>query len=636
LFGRPESSSALIAGTEGESAMSPHFARRCLGTTIRTALCGALLVPLAALAADPPPKQAPAPMTMPMPAHADAANQDDQQHADHAHHHGARGREDAGHDGEHDDANAVLGHLTFPTSTHSPQAQAAFERGMLWLHLFEDEHAVAEFQKAEQFDPGFALAYWGETMTHTRGLWAIDDADGGRAVLAKLGPTPQARAAKAPTAREKAFLDTGEQLFGPGSVHERDTRFLDAAAALAKTYPHDDEAQLLHALALLTIPRGERDLPKYLQAAEISKRVLAHNPQHPGAAHYWIHGMDDPAHAQGALEAARALAKIAPGAGHAQHMTSHIFMALGMWDDVIAANSEAMRVVEAQRAEMGMPTGACGHYGEWLQYAYYQAGRHREAQQQLAACMRESGDTVAWALTKDGRSETSDNLNMGVRDLRLSQVTMRATSVVESPADRRYDGGLNLDIGNLERVAGWDAFARGYAALQAKDLAAARSELATLQAIARQPAGALDGELPDEAAYLGILAAMLDGGIAVQDGRGEAGLAQVRSAAAKYDALPFAFGPPVVVKPPHELAGDMLLAMARPKDALAEYDAALKLAPNRALSLLGRMQALQAMGDIAGATRARTTLAAMWHGADADLPLLATLHADVAAPAAGQ
>lgn len=541
--------------------------------------------------------------------------------AAHASAHHAHGRE--GPEGQHDDQNAELGHLVFPTSTRSPQAQAAFERGMLWLHLFEDEHAVVEFHKAQQLDPGFALAYWGEAMTHTRGLWDIDDPDGGRAVLARLGPTPQARAAKAPTAREKAFLDTGEQLFGPGTVHERDARFLAAATTLAKAYPKDDEAQLLHALALLTVPRGKRDLPKYLEAADISRRVLGHNPRHPGAAHYWIHGMDDPAHAQGALPAARALAKIAPGAGHAQHMTSHIFMALGLWDDVITANQEAMRVVHAQNTD-GSPQSGCGHYNEWLQYAYYQTGRHRDAQRQLADCAREGGEMVAWALTKPrAAGSTADKLLGYLQSQHQSLVGMRATAVVESPSDRLYDGGMRVDTGDLGRAAGWDAFGRGYAAVQANDLARAHDARAELDAARHANQSELDHEFPDEDAYLGILADMLDGAIDARDGHADAGLAKVRAAAVRYDALPFAFGPPVVVKPPHELAGEMLLAMQRPKDALAEFDASLKLAPNRALSLLGRLHALQAMGDTTGAEQARAALAAIWHGADADLPLLA-------------
>jgi hypothetical protein len=89
------------------------------------------------------------------------------------------------------------------------------------------------------------------------------------------------------------------------------------------------------------------------------------------------------------------------------------------------------------------------------------------------------------------------------------------------------------------------------------------------------------------------------------------------------------------VKPPHELAGDLLLAMGRPTEALAEYDAALKLAPRRALSLRGRLQALRAMGDASGAAQARAALADVWHAADADLPLVAAEN-QAASPAGKQ
>src|SRR5688572_13912981 len=127
----------------------------------------------------------------------------------------------------------TLGTLTFPTSTRVPAAQAAFERGLLWLHLFEYPHAAREFQAAQQLDPGFALAYWGEAMTYTHALWNQDDPEAARAVLAKLGATPAERAARAGSDRERAWLDTAEQLFGEGTVAERDARFLAASAALA-------------------------------------------------------------------------------------------------------------------------------------------------------------------------------------------------------------------------------------------------------------------------------------------------------------------------------------------------------------------------------------------------------------------
>src|SRR3546814_12446703 len=98
--------------------------------------------------------------------------------------------------------------------------------------------------------------------------------------------------------------------------------------------------------------------------------------------------MDDPAHAAGALEPAHALSKISPDAAHAQHMTSHIFMALGLWDDVAKANEVAMRVMNVPARAASRPLTECDHYTQWLEYAYYQQGRFRAAGKTLQACQR--------------------------------------------------------------------------------------------------------------------------------------------------------------------------------------------------------------------------------------------------------
>ncbi|MBP8098541.1 MAG: hypothetical protein KAY03_04415, partial [Arenimonas sp.] len=231
-----------------------------------------------------------------------------------------------------------LGTLSFPTSTQSSDAQTAFAKGMLLLHVFEYTRAEQAFQEAQRLDPDFAMAYWGEAMSATHPVWNQQNLEAGRAALAKLGKSPAARAAKAPTAREKAYLAAAETLYGEGSKLERDQKFLAAMEKMAADYPDDDEAKSFQSLFLLGVSQGERNVPNFLKAAEIAQAVYSRNPNHPGAAHYWIHGMDDPAHAAGALEAANSLAKIAPDAGHSQHMTAHIFMALGMWDAVVAAN----------------------------------------------------------------------------------------------------------------------------------------------------------------------------------------------------------------------------------------------------------------------------------------------------------
>jgi tetratricopeptide (TPR) repeat protein len=111
--------------------------------------------------------------------------------------------------------------------------------------------------------------------------------------------------------------------------------------------------------------------------------VFERNPDHPGAAHYVIHSFDDPTHAPLGLKAARAYSRIAPDAAHAQHMTSHIFVALGMWDDVVAANEQAMRVTERQ---LGRSPVGCRHYNEWLAYGYLQQGRVRDAARLVEEC----------------------------------------------------------------------------------------------------------------------------------------------------------------------------------------------------------------------------------------------------------
>jgi hypothetical protein len=238
----------------------------------------------------------------------------------------------------------VLGTISFPTSAKSAEAQQAFIRGMLLLHLFEYPFARDEFLTAQRIEPDFALAYWGEAMTYTHPVWDQQDAEAGRAALRKLAPTPELRLAKAPGAREQAFLGAIEALYGQGSKAERDRAYARAMERMAARFPADHEVQLFHALALLGVYAGVRDVPAYMQVGAIAQAVFCANPQHPGAAHYLIHAVDDPDHAVLGLDAARALARMAPDAGHSLHMTSHIFTALGMWDDMVQANEAAVAV----------------------------------------------------------------------------------------------------------------------------------------------------------------------------------------------------------------------------------------------------------------------------------------------------
>lgn len=518
---------------------------------------------------------------------------------------------------------AGLGTATFPTSAKSAAAQTAFMRGLLLLHLFEYPSAAKAFEQAEHLQPDFAMAYWGEAMTYNHGIWNELDAAAGSAALARLGPTPAARAAKAPTAREKAYLAAVEILYsGQGTKQERDERYCDAMQQLAATYPDDNNVQLFYALALMGRHEGVRDEKDYLRAAAIARRIFRIDPDNPGAAHYWIHGMDDPAHAAGALEAARALSKIAPDAGHAQHMTSHIFMALGMWDDVVKANVNAMRVVNAQARATGKPEVECGHYDEWLEYAYFQQGRFDQAQQTLAACVKTMGSAIEWAKQHAQMLHAAHASPEQVAErLRASLVRMRGYALVES---RDWNGAaskLAVDTTGLGAYAAWNDFAAGYAAAERGDMAQAQHASSALHAWREKTtASESDPQLPG---YLATMDDSLRGIVLIRQGHVEDGLAAIRAAAHRYDSMAFDFGPPVPLKPPHELLGEQLLQAGKPALAIIEFQSALKKAPNRSLSLLGLARAQAAAHDATSAAATYRKLLGSWHAADADLPALA-------------
>lgn len=511
-----------------------------------------------------------------------------------------------------------LGTATFPTSTRSAAAQKEFMRGLLLLHVFEYPDAAKAFAAAEKIDPGFAMAYWGEAMTFNHPVWNQLDLSGAQAVLHKFGATPEARASRIADARERAWMGTLEVLYsGTGTKRERDAQYATAMQKMSQAYASDDEVQLFYALALLGRSEGVRDVPTYLQAAAIAKAAFQRNTDHPGAAHYWIHGMDDPQHAAGALVAARALSKIAPDAGHAQHMCSHIFMALGTWDDVVSANVTAMRVVDSQDRAAGRPVIDCGHYAIWLEYAYYQQGRMRDGDKVLTECARTAAVAVAWIRAQPGdTADTARKAQARAAQPNSSLATMRGIALIESQDWSGQAAKMTVDETGVSSLGkGYDAFATGYAAAERGDRGLAESSLVRLRELAAEAGKTVDTEAFTD---LGILADDLNVLISSKTGDLDGAIAQVQQVAAKYDAMAFDFGPPWSLKPPDELAGELLLKKNKAAQARKAFEASLKNAPRRAESLLGLARAETAMGDKSAAARSYRELLAMWKNADTD------------------
>jgi tetratricopeptide (TPR) repeat protein len=269
-------------------------------------------------------------------------------------------------------------------------------------------------------------------------------------------------------------------------------------------------------------------------------------------------------------------------------------MALGMWDAVVAANENAQRVVAAQMRSKGQPTYSCGHYAEWLQYAYFQLGRERDGYQLLLDCAREGKVLLDWSRAHPQQAVGAARSPAALKQrLDSSLLSMRAVAIVESPRYRRQAAAMDVDVSDVGRGRGWALFTQGLERAWRGETGAAAGDLAELQKLLAQPPEA--DEDSHTGAYLQLMAQMLEAVLAERAGELDRALQLLAAASTAYQAIPFDFGPPVPVKPPRELRGELLLAHQRPAEALADFDLALKSAPRRALSVQGRARALAAL-----------------------------------------
>jgi tetratricopeptide (TPR) repeat protein len=487
-------------------------------------------------------------------------------------------------------ANGNFGELSFPNSG-KPAAQAPFLRGVKLLHNFQYEEAIEAFQQAQKADPNFALAYWGEAMAHNYTLWAEQQTDAARAVLARLGPTPEARAAKANGAREKMWMAAVEALYGAGSKFERDEAYADRMDALFAAYPNDVEARAFDALATMGRSHGTRDVANYMKAAAMLEEVFPTHTHHPGVVHYMIHAYDDPTHAPLGIRAAQLYDKIAPDSAHAQHMTSHIFLAMGMWPETEQANVHAAAVQDAAMAGHHMPPGACGHGHIWLVYARLQEGK--DVSREIEACLAQ-----AQAMTKELKELPAIGSPEGGFG---SWADMAVRTGIETG---KWPKWVELPSGKF----GWARFTEDYGRVLASrhDASAAASALAAMKSDQELISVGFKKEFPDDETSLPWVDRAVAQGeavVALAQGRTELGIQLLRKAAEAEAALPPPFGPPALLKPSYEMLGDELLALGRKQEAADAYRAALAAAPNRRLSVLGLNAATHGSALASGSAR---------------------------------
>lgn len=461
----------------------------------------------------------------------------------------------------------LLGQVEFPNSGSS-EAQEDFIEGLLFLHNFEYRDAAISFRSAQEKDPEFAMAYWGEAMTKNQPIWHLQQRDEAVEILNKMAPTPEDRRAMVETEREKMYLNTLEMLFGtiPETENltkeERDFRYRDALNELLDAYPEDDEARSFYGLSILGTAHEGRDFRIYMEAAAELMPVWEQNKKHPGAAHYLIHSFDDSIHAPLGLPMAEAYSEIAPDAAHAQHMVSHIFLELGMWDEVVTANETASEVEIAREKELGESTTVCGHNLYWLVYGYTQVNRYDD-----------SADIINTCYERIQNEQTNRNL--------WHFAMMRARYVIDTEEWSRIDKwAFDYDVDTSGSIGYF--YTNAFTAIKNGDNETAKSQIEILTNIQEENPG-------DE---LNTMLKQLEGMLEFSE-KPELGLEKLQEAAKMEQTIPLSYGPPSVLKPSLELLGEYLLEHGKTDEAVEAFQKQLELTPNRSAAEKGLSNANQ-------------------------------------------
>ncbi len=517
-----------------------------------------------------------------------------------------------------------LGSVDFPTSG-SEKAQAHFLRGLAALHSFWYEEALEAFRESTKVEPDFAMGYWGEVMAHNHPLWSEQDIAAARLVLAKIKETPKL------TDREKAYLAAVKVLYSEADKPSRDAAYSAAMEKIYRAYPDDLDAAAFYSLSLLGLAGGDKGYRLQAKAGAIALEVYQKSPNHPGAAHYIIHAFDDPEHAILALPAARRYASIAPEAHHARHMPSHIFLQLGMWPEAAASNESAWEASDAWMKRKNLPISVRDYHSlHWLLYVYLQQGRYNQAEQLLN-------------LMKKVMSESTYDNKLRPGYYENNYANMAAAFVVET---ERWDLAATLFPSTkpggttTEQTTMGGGGHGGHGATSATGAATLRTSSVslTLPFFVRGLAAAIRGS-GDADQIAGLQAAGADASTgrssnlmirqleisalsaSMKNDHARA-IDLMKKATALEEETGAPYGPPNLVKPTHELFGEILLRAGKPAEAAAQFKTALLRQPNRARSLLGAARAATQSGNQTAALAAYTALLDQWKQADANLPEL--------------
>jgi tetratricopeptide (TPR) repeat protein len=474
------------------------------------------------------------------------------------HQHGA-----TSHNGEQ------LGTVSFATSC-SPAVKVDFERGVALLHSFWYEESEKQFQEIAKKDPTCAMAHWGLAMSLYHQLW--DRATGERL---KRGVTEAQTAVSlnAKTERERGYIDAIAAFYANTATKDHTVRADAYTAAMAKLYaefPDDLEAGAFYGLALLaSAPPTDVTFANANKAVQVLMPLMRQQPGHPGLAHYIIHACDNPTMASQGLDAARRYAAIAPSSPHAVHMPSHIFSRLGLWQESIRSNLASLDATKKAEQQQRGGSDHALHAMDFLNYAYLQVGKDKEAKAVVADALR--------LIDVLGKSHTADHEMADFLDYARAQFP--AMYYLEM-RDWLAAAALDAPAGSKPLVQTITYWARGTGAARARHAEEAGRNAARFEQLLGEISKSSDAYLLAE---MDVARDELRAWVAFAEGRRDDAVRLMRDAADRQDAR----GKGEVEIPAREMLADILLELERPEDALVEYERSLTIDPNRFDGLFG-------------------------------------------------
>lgn len=465
--------------------------------------------------------------------------------------------------------------------TGNSEAAAHFEKGLLLLHSFEYEDARESFLKAQNADPNMAMGYWGEAMTYNHGLWREQDFDKATLTLEKLEETNYKKTC---TELELDFVRAIQKLYQPKlDKKDRDKSYATFMEELTQKYPENHEVAAFYALSLLGAVHDGRDDTIYEKGARIAKGIIEENPNHPGALHYLIHSYDDPNHAHLALQAANSYAVVAPDASHALHMPSHIYVAMGMWDEVISSNENSYQASLNRMERKNLGNDARGYHAyHWLQYGQLQKENLDEAKLMLQNMKTYANESPS-------------------KRARTHLVYLKGSYLVDSGNWDSDEAEIEVDIVDLNVsvrskyyfLEGMKAYQKGDKDKLEETIAILENDFQREEYIMSDYGGTFCAAVSRDTATRSDLVSsqirqhQLKGLLADLNGNSEDAESHFLQSIELDGTISYSYGPPAIQKPTRELYADWLLGQNRKEEAKSQYEQSLKKNPNRTLVVKG-------------------------------------------------